>query len=520
MLGSESEPADVASMRSLRAALALLATLLCCGLVLSIPAQAATSGVVINGPEGLTPKTDGLLAGLGVGWVRAFVAWNIFEPNQGHLNEPEMVTLESGIAGLPTGTKVIVDVVDTPQWETGSSNPTTPPRNPGDYAAFIGEIAHRLAGRVAAYEIWNEEDASLWWATGPDPAAYANLLRAAYPAVKTADPDAEVVLGGLTGNDYEYLAQLYDHGAKGSFDAVAVHTDTICDVISPYEYLRNDPRGPYPGQLNRWAFLGYRTVHEVMLAHGDNSPIWMTELGWSTYSGVCNSGAWAGKKAGGVTPQQQATFLLQAYHCLAQDPYVQVGIWFGLQDTEPFDNPRNRYGLLDSTLNRKPSYEALSEYAHNGDRLTEPCGNFNGPTIALIAPKQGAHYMGTLPITVTASDPFGVHQISLYHDGQIIRNFTARPAVPTLTGHMVWWGAWKISPGRHVLTVTAVDEKNNTSSASFVIYHEAGSPAEAKSRHHGSSGHAGKAHVRKAHASKKRRKPRSHHARKRRKKHH
>jgi polysaccharide biosynthesis protein PslG len=458
-------------MRSLRCALALFAVLVSSGVMSSTPAQAASSGVVINGPTGLTQQTDGQLAGLGVGWVRAFAAWNIFEPNHGHLNEPEMATLETGIAGLPAGTKVIVDVVDAPQWETGSSNPTTPPRNPGDYAAFIGTIARRLAGRVAAYEIWNEEDASLWWATGPDPAAYAALLRGAYAAVKAADPNAEVVLGGLTGNDYEYLAQLYDHGAKGSFDAVAVHTDSICDVISPYEYLRNDPRGAYPGQINRWAFLGYRTVHEVMLAHGDSSPIWMTELGWSTYSGVCNAGAWAGKKEGGVSPQQQATFLLQAYHCLAQDPYVQVGIWFGLQDTEPFDSPRRQYGLLDSSLAPKPAYGALSEYAHSGDRLTEPCGNFNGPTITLVHPKRNAHYTGTLPITVRASDPFGVHQISLYDDGRIIRNFTAHPAVPTLTGRMVWWGAWKIRPGRHVLTVKAEDEKGNATTASFVIYH-------------------------------------------------
>ena len=281
------------------------------------------------------------VAGLGVGWVRVFAAWNIFEPNRGHLNEPEIATLEEGLAALPKGTKVIVDVVNTPQWETGSSNPAMPPSNPADYARFAGALAKRFAGRVAAWEIWNEEDASLWWASGPDPAAYTALLKAAYPAIKSAEPSATVVLGGLTGNDYEFLSQLYADGAKGFFDAVAVHTDTICDVESPYEILRNGQTDP---RISRWSFLGYRTVHEVMLAHGDGSPIWMTELGWSTDTSVCNSGAWAGQKPAGVSPQQQATFLLQAYHCLAQDSYVQVGIWFGLQDTEPFGSPRSSYG--------------------------------------------------------------------------------------------------------------------------------------------------------------------------------
>ena len=75
-------------------------------------------------------------------------------------------------------------------------------------------------------------------------------------------------------------------------------------------------------------------MHEVMLAHGDNSPIWMTELGWNTSPGLCKSGHWAGQKPAGVSEHEQATFLLQAYHCLAQDPYVQVGIWYGLQETE------------------------------------------------------------------------------------------------------------------------------------------------------------------------------------------
>lgn len=502
-------------MRSFRLALlACVAILAAAVTVAPWPALAAESGVVVDSPTGLSPQSDGLVADLGVGWVRAFAPWNTFEPARGALNEPELASLEAGIAGLPAGDKVILDVVDTPQWESGSANPATPPRNPADYAAFIGKMAHRFAGRVAAWEIWNEEDASLWWSTGPEPAAYAALLRAAYAAVKAADPQAKVVLGGLTGNDYEYLAELYDHGAKGSFDAVAVHTDDICNKLSPYEYLRNDPRGAYPGQLNRWAFLGYRTVHEVMLAHGDDSPIWMTELGWSTYSGTCNSGASAGKTVGGVSPEQQATFLLQAYHCLAQDSYVQVGIWFGLQDTEPFDSPRGQYGLLYSSLAPKPAFEALSEYAHDGDRLTEPCGNFNGPTIELLHPKPNAHYTGTLPITVSSSDPFGVHQISLYDDGHIIRNFTAHPDVPTLKGSMVWWGAWKISHGRHVLTIVATDAKNNSTSRSYVIYHDAGKPSGKRQRH-GGGNHATARHARKGHGT-----HRSRRARKGRTKHH
>jgi Bacterial Ig domain len=429
-------------------------------------ARAAESGVVVNGPYGLSPQNAGQFAGLGVGWMRGFVPWTTFEPTRGHLDPAALTSLEQELETLPKGIKVILDVVDTPQWESGSANAVMPPRDPADYGRFIGALAKRFAGRVAAWEIWNEEDESLWWASGPDPAAYAALLRAAYPAVKTADPSATVVLGGMTGNDYEYLSQLYAHGAKGSFDAVGVHTDSICNGISPYNILRNSRTDR---RINRWAFLGYRTVHEVMQANGDGSPIWMTELGWSTSTQECNSGAWAGRTAAGVSRQTQATFLSQAYHCLAQDPYVQVGIWFGLQDTEPFDSPRASYGLLDSNFAPKPAYGALADYAHNGDRLTEPCGGQQGPAIKLTSPKAGARYMNTLPISVSASDSVGVYQISLYHDGHLIRNFFVHGGTPTLTGHMVWFGARLLSPGKHKLTAEAFDERNNSSSTSITI---------------------------------------------------
>ena len=448
------------------------------------PAQGAESGVVVNGPTGLSPQSDGQLAPLGVGWVRGFVPWTVFEPTRGRLSESQLSALETGLAALPKGTKVILDVVNTPQWESGSANPVMPPRNAADYGRFLGTMAKRFAGRVAAWEIWNEEDESLWWASGPDPAAYTALLKAAYPAVKTADANATVVLGGLTGNDYEYLSQLYADGAKGSFDAVGVHTDSICDVVSPYEILRN---GRTDRRINRWAFLGYRTVHEVMQAHGDGSPIWMTELGWSTSTKVCNAGAWAGQKPGGVSPEQQATFLLQAYHCLSQDHYVQVGIWYGLQETEPFGGPRGSYGLLGSNLVPKPAYGALVDYSHNGDRLTESCGGQQGPAIKLTSPKTGVRYTNTLPITVSASDSVGVYQISLYHDGHIIRSFFVHGGTTTLSGHMVWYGARLLSPGKHRLTAEAFDERNNTSTMSITIVRGGKSK---KHKHH----HRGRKH--------------------------
>ncbi len=441
----------------------------CACAILPSTAGAVASGVVVNGPEGLAPQVDGYVSSLGVPWVRTFVSWASYEPTRGALSAPLVAQLEQGIAGLPAGTHIILDVLYSPQWASGSTNPATPPRNPADYAAFVRKLAKRLGGRIAAYEIWNEEDAQGFWSTGPSAAAYTALLRPAYKAIKSVAKGATVLVGGLTGNDWEFLEQLYKAGAKGSFDAVAVHTDDSCNIESPYEY---EYTGRFTGRISRWSFLGYRTVHAVMLANHDPKPIWMTELGWSTYPGTCNSGMWAGQKAGGVSPELQATFLRQAYHCLSQNSYVQVGIWFGLQD--PAGSPGD-FGLLDQALDPKPAFGALNAFAQTGDTLTEPCGDFHGPSISVAHPTKGAHLHGAFTVVLSASDPFGVERITLetgrHHH---VRTFTTHPAKPTFKVHWWWWDAGKLSPGRHVFKVLAVDERGNLSVRSFVIWKAGG----------------------------------------------
>jgi len=400
--------------------------------------------------------------------VRTFVSWASLEPQRGALSAAQVAALEAGISTLPAGTHVILDVFDSPQWASGSSNPSTPPRNPADYATFVGKLAKRLSGRVAAWEIWNEEDDQSFWSTGPEPARYTSLLRAAYKAIKKADRNTTVLVGGLTGNDWEFLEQLYKDGAKGYFDAVAVHTDDACDVESPYEY---EFTGRFTGRISRWSFLGYRTIHAVMLAHGDRKPIWMTELGWSTYPGACDSGAWAGQKPGGVSDEEQATFLRQAYHCLAQNSYVQVALWYGLQDVGAGLGSRGYFGLLDELMQPKSAFSALSAYAREGDTLSEPCGDFNGPTVTIARPTKGAHLHGPLTVVLSATDRFGVERITLETDRHHhVRTFTTHPGKATFSVRWWWWNEGTLRPGRHVLKVLAVDERGNRSLTRVVIW--------------------------------------------------
>jgi hypothetical protein len=454
--------------RPLRNRLLVLAGLF--AVVLSVgaaPALAAEPGVVLanqSAPE------NSQVAALGTHWVRLFATWPDLEPTRGGgLAANWVANYEQTFNSLPAGTKVILDVVGTPAWETGSSNEHTPPANPEEYAAFVGALAQRFGSRVAAYEIWNEEDSSGWWAGGPNPGAYAQLLEDTYPVVKAANPSATVVLGGLTGNDYEFLEGVYKAGAKGSFDVVAVHTDTACNKLSPYEFVRGAGNRLIPD-----SFLAYREVHAVMLANGDDKPIWMTELSWRTTNATCSEGAWAGQTAEGVSEAQQATYLRQAYHCLAEDPYVQVALWFPLLDEGPITA-----GLLRSDGSRKPSFAAMRQYARDGDQLTEPCGNFTGPKISIASPANNAKYSGPLAINVSAESSAGVFRIRLEWDGKLIRNYDGTGFPTTVSGAIDWQGAKHIPYGWHTLTFVAYDKENNVSEASVRVYH-----ARPKAKHH------------------------------------
>jgi hypothetical protein len=79
-------------------------------------------------------------------------------------------------------------------------------------------IARELAGVVAAVEIWNEPNAH---GTALTPERFGRMLAVCYPKMKAANPNLELVLGGLiynddaqpTGFDPRYLTGLYDSPA-------------------------------------------------------------------------------------------------------------------------------------------------------------------------------------------------------------------------------------------------------------------------------------------------------------------
>ncbi len=290
-----------------------------------------------------------------------------------------------------------------------------------------------------------------------------------------------MILGGLTGNDYPFLEQLYAAGAQGSFDAVAVHTDTACGIAAPDDYYR-DPSG----RVSQYSFLGYREVLRSMDAAGDGDKhLWLTEMGWSSSGATCDQGVWAGQKPGGVSEDTQAQYLREAWHCVAADPRIAGAFWFNLADLGADDTPDHRFGLLRFDGSEKPVFAALADIAAGNDRLTGPCGDFTGPTIKLL--KLGdrgtsGRFRGPLRVKVAAADPQSVARITLFLNGRKAGVFGSRG--PIMVGDRRLFQANALKPGRNTLTVQARDANGNDTTRDYpIVKVEPARHAPARARH-------------------------------------
>ncbi|MDP9400748.1 MAG: hypothetical protein M3P39_07360 [Actinomycetota bacterium] len=415
-------------------------------------AQAASPGLnIMNGSDLGTLDDSGMLRDTGARWARHFVSWNELEPAKGSLATSRLdqyaLTFDREAA---VGASSMVVVTRSPAWASGSGDPNTPPRRASDYADFVRALARRWKGKVEVYEIWNEQDEGQFWAGGPEPARYAELLRAAYAAIKAEDPAAKVAFGPTTGNNYEFLEAAYEAGAGGSFDAVSVHTDTACLDRGPGNFYREN------GRIARFSFLGYREVHATMAKRGDGAkPIYMSELGWaSTGSLVCSRGRWAGQKPAGVSEADQARHLAEAYHCLAEDPYVEIAIWFLNKDLGTANEELNRYGLKRFDGSLKPAYAAFKDVTAGRDAVSGPCADFGGPKVEVLSPKPGQRAFDRLLVHATSPDA-DLARLSYYVDGTRVENFGTSPLLRN------WMGVRRLGFGAHTLRVEAVDRSGN-----------------------------------------------------------
>lgn len=285
-------------------------------------------------------------------WVRVDMGWSSFQQAcRGCLSDWYLDRANFVVdAARQRGLEVLVTVWRTPGWANNGAGELAPPADPDDFGRFMTWLAGRFRGRVAAYEIWNEPDSRDFFTGSVE--EYAALVRAAHPAVKAGDPSAQVVLGGPTNNNTDWLRSVYRAGVAGSFDVLATHP-----YMGPADL---PPETPDRRGDNIYLLTHVAAVHQLMKANGDGGkPIWFTEFGWSSHANRGDEASWER----GVSLQQQADYTLRAIRLVrSRFPYVTAMMLYNERDRATGDVHLDNYGILGRDLSEKPVYAALRGY--------------------------------------------------------------------------------------------------------------------------------------------------------------
>lgn len=170
----------------------------------------------------------------------------------------------------------------------GDPGSAVAPSHIPDFAAYAAALAKRYGPGgtfwqshpsltpvpVTDYEVWNEENSTVFWPQQADNAeAYADLYVAARSAIKGVDPQARVLVGGLAlvnppqvTDEIDFVRRMYAHrpDLAGNVDGVALHP---YQQNVHYTYMRI---AKFRQGLNQIA--------------GPSVPIEITEDGWATTS--------------------------------------------------------------------------------------------------------------------------------------------------------------------------------------------------------------------------------------------
>lgn len=252
--------------------------------------------------------------------------------------------------------KVIVAVWGTPCWNgplavecllgpSGAIN--SPPANPARYGDVVEFALERWPQDIAAVEVWNEPNLSLFW-LGTD-AQYVELVRQAKLARGRAQSSVPIVGGAISSSDTAYLNRLYDAGLANHADDISIH---------PYNFGGNgqgfgDPASSGAPTQNNFA-LGITAMREVMELrnHGDGD-LWLTEFGYA----VCPAYPYC------VTEAQQAECNARSFQIAADRSYIAGATVFSARDLTSqneviFDA---RFGLARFDFTERPGMQRLRD---------------------------------------------------------------------------------------------------------------------------------------------------------------
>lgn len=280
----------------------------------------------------------------------------------------------------------VLGLVDNQTLERQDANePTAALEYRQAFAQKVGEIASHYAGRITYWEVWNEENLPPPATAFVDPERYAPLLLESYESIKTANPDAQVLFGGLAG--------AWRDSAHPYFEQVYVQLNTHWGGARPFDYLAIHP---YPNEVSGTNPIDYMYADlwfgedtildkfsQTMANNQDDlKTMWITEIGWNAAKESITPPPPPCQLSVQVTEAEQARYLKSAFDILFTGvdlwnypgiPAVDKVFWYQYMDTgiatpcfDPFPQEETvawLWGLYDSEKKEiKPSWCAYWAY--------------------------------------------------------------------------------------------------------------------------------------------------------------
>lgn len=285
------------------------------------------------GVHGLNQELTELMHSAGIRLVRRTLYWNVMENSErpGVYDPKAVAAMDAEIALLlRNGLQPLILVHANAPGVSYANRLAGYDR----FAAFMTFAVKRWPA-VRYWELFNEMDVGFTdlFGAGAKPEVpvrqrgvmYAEMLKRVTPAIKQANPDALVVVGGMTEFD-EFPRGIYAGGGREWFDIMNLHTYGI----------------PLP-----WGFVERgATLRAVMDANGDrDKPLWNTEFGVEAGSLVQAWGAPKEGKPGDYFDRIQKEMLTDCYAFNARTEFYQAT--FPYQLVAGNEGERETVGKLD-----------------------------------------------------------------------------------------------------------------------------------------------------------------------------
>ena len=218
-----------------------------------------------------------------------------------------------------------------------------------DFNAYVEFLRGVAALGPDAIEIWNEMNIDFEWPAGQiDPNSYVNdMLRPAYQAIKSANPNVMVISGAPAPTGYDngnnawaddrYMAGVAAAGGANYMDCIGVHHNA--GATSP------SASSGHPAGNNHYSWYFVPTLNMYYNAFGGARPVCFTELGYlsgSDFGGVPSRFSWAA----GTSVSQHAQWLGEAVSLAGNSGKVRMVIVFNVDFTHWGDDPQAGFAML------------------------------------------------------------------------------------------------------------------------------------------------------------------------------